>query len=98
VADAKIVYRDRAELAETFADHCERVVFEGQTLRAEFAVTRLLPGAAGKQAQAVRTTACRLVLTPQAALQLHGQLLHIVEALEKKGVVKRGAKEPVTQQ
>ncbi len=38
---ATIRYLDRPEIAETFADSVAGVVFDGQTLRLEFAVTRL---------------------------------------------------------
>ncbi len=38
---ATIRYLDRPEIAETFADSVTGVVFDGQTLRIEFSVTRL---------------------------------------------------------
>lgn len=79
-------YTDRADVSETFADHCENVVFDGQALRVELGVTRYGKPAGGKPS-AQRVTASRLVLTPQASLQLYNQLAQIVNVLEKKGIV-----------
>jgi hypothetical protein len=87
-------YVNRADVPETFADHCQGVVFDGQTLRLELAVTRFGAPEGNKRPDAERTTACRLVLTPQAALQLHEQLRRLVATLEEKGLVSRRASAP----
>ena len=96
--DSKSGYVDRAEVAETFADHCERVVFDGQTLRVELAVTRYGEPTADKRASTLRTTACRLVMTPPAALQLHEQLTRVVAGMEEKGLVKKRTSTATTRQ
>jgi hypothetical protein len=81
------VYQDRADVIETFSDHCERVIFDGQTLRVDLSVARYGESGADRRPSAVRTTACRL--TPQAALQLHDQLQRLVATMEEKGLVKK---------
>jgi hypothetical protein len=39
-----------------------------------------------------------LVLTPQAALQVHNQVARVVEAVEQKGMVKKRQSEAGTKQ
>ena len=80
---------DRPDVTEQFADHCERVMFDGQTLRVDLAVTRYDAKEGEKRPSAQRVLASRLVLTPTAALQLHNQLARVVAALEEKGIVKK---------
>lgn len=82
-------YIERPEICETFADHCERVIFDGQTLRIDLSVTRLVAAGEGGKPSGYRATASRLVLTPQLALQLHGQLQNLVAIMEKKGLVRK---------
>jgi hypothetical protein len=67
MAEAKQGYVDRPEVAETFADHCERVIFDGQTLRVDLSVTRYGEPTSDKRATAHRATTCRLVMTPDVA-------------------------------
>jgi len=85
--DTKTVYVERPDVAEMFADHCEQVIFDGQTLRLELAVTRYASATSSKAPTRRRTTACRLVLTPQGGLQLFEQLARVVAAMEKKGLL-----------
>jgi hypothetical protein len=40
-------YEDRPELSETFADSIHSLLFDGQTLRIIFAVTRVEPSPTG---------------------------------------------------
>ena len=94
MAEGKLMKMAGGDVAETFADHCEQVIFDGQTLRVDMAVTRFSSQGAGKQPTVRRATACRLVLTPQAALQLHEQLQRIVAGLEQKGLVRKRTKAP----
>jgi hypothetical protein len=61
---------DRPEIAETFADAINGVVFDGQTLRIEFAVTRLDEVKANTPISGRRYPACRAVLPPTAAIDL----------------------------
>ena len=57
---------DRPEVAETFADSITSLIFDGQSLRIEFGVTRLDEVKANAPITGRRYTACRLVLPPAA--------------------------------
>ena len=52
-------YVDRPEVAETFADSITGLIFDGQTLRIEFAVTRLDEVKTGAPITGRRYPACR---------------------------------------
>lgn len=65
-----IRYVDRPDMAETFVDSITGLVFDGQTLRIEFGVTRLDEVKANSQITGRRYPACRLVLPPAAAADL----------------------------
>src|SRR4051794_18046981 len=89
---AQFQYVDRPEVSETFADFVQRIQFDGQTLRLEFAVSRLDDrrspdgGATGK-----RYPACRLVLSAAAAVDLMNKMQQITAELIKAGVLKADA-------
>ena len=85
---ATIQYLDRADMEETFADSINRLVFDGQTLRIEFGVTRFDDVKAGAPITGRRYPACRLVLPPAAAVDLINRMQRIGAALTKSGVVK----------
>jgi hypothetical protein len=83
-----IRYIDRADMAETFADSITGLVFDGQTLRIEFGVTRLDDIKANAPRTARRYPACRLVLSPATAVELINRMQQIGAALTQAGVVK----------
>jgi alpha-D-ribose 1-methylphosphonate 5-triphosphate synthase subunit PhnI len=83
-----IRYVDRADMAETFADSITGLVFDGQTLRIEFGVTRLDDVKANAPRTARRYPACRLVLSPATAVELINRMQQIGAALTQAGVVK----------
>jgi hypothetical protein len=83
-----IRYVDRADMAETFADSINGLVFDGQTLRIEFGVTRLDDVKANAPRTARRYPACRLVLSPVTAVELINRMQQIGAALTQAGVVK----------
>jgi hypothetical protein len=81
-------YVDLPELAETFSDSIHTMVWDGQTLRVEFCVTRFpdqAPTATTKEAQ--RFPACRLVMTSALAVDLFNRLQQTMNALAQAGVV-----------
>jgi hypothetical protein len=86
-AEPKIQYVDRPELNETFADSIGNVTFDGATVRAELCVTR--PEDGGRTPSARRTPACRLVLRPDAAVDLFLRLQRLIALMEQRGIVKR---------
>jgi hypothetical protein len=89
---ATIRYVDRADIAETFADSVSGLVFDGQTLRIEFAVTRLDEVKAGAPITGRRYPACRLVLPPAAAVDLINRMQQIGVALTQAGAVRAAAR------
>ena len=93
-----IRYLDRADMEETFADSISGLIFDGQTLRIEFAVTRFDEVKANTPITGRRYPACRLVLPPAAAVDLINRMQQIAAALTQAGVVKpaapRAAAEP----
>lgn len=90
-----IRYVDRADMVETFADSVTGLIFDGQTLRIEFGVTRFDDVKANTQITGRRYPACRLVLPPAAAVDLINRMQQIATALTQAGVVKaRGTEAP----
>jgi len=55
------LYVDLPELAETFADSIHTMIWDGQTLRVEFCVTRFPEPASSTPMEAKRYPACRMV-------------------------------------
>lgn len=85
---ATIRYVDRPDIAETFADAISGVTFDGQTLRIEFAVTRLDEVKPNTPITGRRYPACRMVLPPAAAIDLINRMQQIAAALTQAGVTK----------
>ncbi|HTP90950.1 MAG TPA: hypothetical protein VMJ52_04400 [Xanthobacteraceae bacterium] len=85
---ATIRYLDRPEIEETFADAVTGLVFDGQTLRVEFGVTRFDEVKANSPISGRRYPTCRLVLSPAAAVELINRMQQIAAALAQAGVVK----------
>lgn len=87
---AAIRYVDRPDVVETFADSVSGLVFDGQSLRIEFAVTRLDEVKPGTPITGRRYPTCRLVLPPAAAVELINRMQQIGAALTQAGVAKTG--------
>ena len=80
----KLEHVDLPDLKETFA--INQVFFDGQTLRINFGVTRVDPTAQSQSAR--RYPACRLVLTPGAAVELMNQIQQLTARMIQAGVIK----------
>jgi hypothetical protein len=85
---ASIRYLDNADMPETFADSITGLIFDGQTLRIEFGVTRFDEVKPNTQITGRRYPACRLVLPPAAAVELINRMQQIATALTQAGVVR----------
>ena len=81
-------YVERLDCDETFADAINSVLFDGQTLRIEFGVTRLDERKPDAPVTGRRYPACRLVLTPAAAIDLINKMQQTGAALQQAGLVK----------
>lgn len=88
---ATIEYVDRADLRETFADLITSLIFDGQTLRIEFAVTRVDEIKPSAPIRGRRYPAARIVLTSNAAVDLINRVQQIAAALVQAGVMKAGS-------
>ncbi len=84
-----IRYLDRADMVETFANSITGLIFDGQTLRIEFGVTRFDDVKPNTAITGRRYPACRLVLPPAAAVDLINRMQQIAAALTQAGVVKQ---------
>jgi hypothetical protein len=93
---AQIRYLDRADMEETIADSITGLIFDGQTLRIEFGVTRFDDVKPNSPISGRRYPACRLVLPPAAAVDLINRMQQVTAALKQAGVVRtRGEAEAV---
>jgi flavin-binding protein dodecin len=87
-AAATIRYIDRPDVVETFADSVSGLVFDGQTLRIDFAVTRLDDVKPNAPLSGRRFPVCRLALPPAAAIELINRMQQIGVALGQAGVAR----------
>jgi len=85
---ASVRYVDRPDMVETFVDSVTGLIFDGQTLRIEFGVTRLDDVKSNAPVTGRRYPACRLVLPLAAAADLINRMQQIGAALTQAGVVK----------
>jgi len=90
---ATIRYIDRPDLAENFADSVTGLLFDGQTLRLEFAVTRFDEIKANAPITGRRYPSCRVALSPAAAIDLINRMQQVATALSQAG-----ANKPATRQ
>jgi hypothetical protein len=89
---AQFRYVDRPDCPETFADSITGLAFDGQTLRIEFAVTRVDELKPNAPMTGRRYPTCRLVLPPGAAIDLINKMQQVAAALTQAGVVKPATK------
>ena len=75
------------------ADSIGGLIFDGQTLRIEFAVTRLDEVKLGAAITGRRYPACRVALPPAAAVDLINRMQQIETALTQVGIAKTTAGE-----
>ncbi len=87
--ELKLDYIDQPEVKETFADSIRSIHFDGQTMRMELCVTRFEKSDNSKSPIAKQHPVCRLVLTPNATLDLANKVQQMMAALEKSGAVKK---------
>jgi hypothetical protein len=79
------IFEDRPEVSETFADSIHSLVFDGQTLRITFTVTRIEPPPMGTTpTSGRRLPSCRLVLTGGGIAQLMNQIAQLNAAMAQR--------------
>jgi hypothetical protein len=85
---ATVRYVDRPDLQEHFADSVTGLLFDGQTLRVEFAVTRFDELKPNAPITGRRYPSCRVALSPAAAIDLINRMQQVATALSQSGAVK----------
>ena len=85
----KLQYVDRLDCEENFADTVSRISFDGQTLRMEFAVTRLDDVAPNTPSTGRLIPIVRLVLPPRTAVDLMNRMQQVTAALIQAGYLKQ---------
>jgi hypothetical protein len=85
---ATVRYIDRPDLQEHFADAVTGLLFDGQTLRLEFAVTRFDEIKANTPITGRRYPSCRVALSPAAAIDLINRMQQVATALSQTGAAK----------
>src|ERR1051325_11253605 len=88
VSPQQITDVDRPELAETFVDSLTLSTFDGAAARLPFCVLRMQEPQQGKPAPFQRYPGWRLVVTPDATIELYNRLNQMMGALQKLGLVK----------
>jgi len=86
---AQIVYVDRPDVAEAFADEVSFIGFHAGLLKMEFLVQRIEDVHPGQPPKIKKVTACRLVLSPAGTFQFLSKIEATIKALEQQGVLKR---------
>jgi hypothetical protein len=95
---ASVRYIDRPDVMETFADAISGLVFDGQTLRIEFAVTRLDELKPNSPITGRRYPACRLALPPAAAIDLINRMQQVGAALRQASAARAAPRSSETPQ
>src|SRR5262249_1309435 len=91
----RVEYVEVPELGETFADSLHTMIWDGQTLRIEFCVTRYPDAPAdGAAPNGKRYPACRLVLTAPGVAALYNPLQQTVAVLADAGVTSKPPPQP----
>jgi hypothetical protein len=85
---ATIRYIDRPDIQEHFADSVTGLLFDGQTLRLEFAVTRFDELKPNAPITGRRYPSCRVALSPAAAIDLINRMQQVATALSQSGTAK----------
>ena len=94
----QVRFVDRPDVTETFTDSIRSIGFDGQTMRLEFCVTRMEHVQPPNPPSGCQYPACRLVLTPNAAIDLFNKLQRLISVLEQSGAIKRNTPTPQTVQ
>lgn len=85
--EKQLRYIDRPEIYETYADSLGLSTFDGHSLRVELCVTRLDPPSPPKQPTGRKYPTCRLVLSPEASVELFNQLQQMIGVMQQQGLV-----------
>ena len=85
----QVRFVDRPDVSETFTDSSRSVTFDGQVMRIEFCTIRMDEPKPQEPHTGRQYPVCRLVLTPNAAVDLFNKLQQLMKALEQSGAIKK---------
>jgi hypothetical protein len=94
---ATVRYLDRPDLEEIFADSISSLIFDDETVRVEFVVTRLGKEMADSPISARQYSVCRLVLPLTAAIDFVNRMQQMAPVLTQAGGVKAIPQQPGTE-
>ena len=91
----QLQFVDNPGLSEVFADSSHAITFDGHTMRIDFCTIRMNEPNPPNPPSGRQYPVCRLVLTPNAAVDLFNKLQKVMLALEQSGAIKKNP--PVSQ-
>ncbi|HYC37971.1 MAG TPA: hypothetical protein VEC19_16195 [Usitatibacter sp.] len=86
--NTKVREIDPPEVSETFVDAVGLATLHGSTLRINLCVHRFSEIKPPAPPQSDKVTVCRLVLSPDGAIELHNLMTNIIGAMAAQGLVK----------
>lgn len=86
--DGQVRYIDIPSVQETFGDSFGLSFFDGNNVRLEMCATRLDDPSGEGPPTARKYPVCRLVMTPEATVELFNHLQNMMVALQQAGLVK----------
>src|SRR6266446_9819257 len=89
-----LMYVDRPEISETFADSLWRLTVDGMHLRMEFVVNRMDDPNPPAAPTGKAMTACRVVIGLPGMIDMLGKLQAIMNQLQAAGVLRQIANPP----
>lgn len=89
--DLNLPYKDLPSVPEVFVDGMHLMIWNGQFAHLTLTVNRMDEPKGQKKPSGTRATAARLVLSPNAVIEIHNKLSQLIAMLEQSGVVKREA-------
>jgi hypothetical protein len=95
--ETQVEYVDRADVNETFVDSIYSTTFNTGILRIEFDVTRLSEPKASKPHTAKQYPMCRLVMTPDVAVDLFNRLNQFMGVMKERGLTQQTSAPAIVQ-
>lgn len=91
----KFRYVDDRSLRETFSDSVSNVSFDGTVVRLDLEVHRYTEIDPPKEPSGEIVPVARMVMTPQATIDLFNKLNQVMAAFEQGGLISRKSSPPV---
>lgn len=86
---SKLPYKDILSVAETYADGCHSVMFNGQVAHIVLTVDRPDEPKPPRPLTGNKVTAVRLVMDANGFIETYNQMHRLISALEAQGLIQR---------